>query len=311
MKGLELSKLYYSEYGKPMLEDQFQDLLPKLAVGLVGEGSECFGFDDETSQDHDFEPGFCIFIPDDIDSRREFALERAYSKLPGEYMGYSRQKLNPIGGNRHGVIKTGDFYKKFTGVGKGPETIYDWFAIPEFYLAEATNGEVFIDNYGEFSRIRDSIKHYPEDVRVKKIAGNVLVMGQAGQYNYLRCMKHSQPGSAQLSANKFVESAMNVIFLLNNAYKPYYKWSFRAMSELDLLSDKGEELEYLISSPNAGATIDEKYGIIESICSDIAAELQKQKLSDAICTDMEKNAYSVNDHVKDNNIRNENILFAV
>lgn len=311
MRGLELSRQYFQEYGKPMLDEQFQDILPLLAVGLAGEGSECFGFDDETSQDHDFEPGFCIFVPDDIDSRKEFALERAYAKLPGEFLGYKRQKLNPTGGNRHGVIKTGDFYKKFTGLSNGPETVYDWFAVPEFYFAEATNGEVFMDNYGEFSRIRENLKYYPEDVRIKKIAGNVLVMGQAGQYNYKRCLDHGQKGSAQLSVVKFVESAMSVIFLLNRVYKPYYKWSFKAMSELQLMSDIKDDLEYLISSSNEDGEIENKMDIIESICTDAADELRRQKLSDAVCSDMEKNAYSVNDHVKDNNIRNENILFAV
>ena len=62
MKGLELSKKYYLEFGKPMLERTFADPLPHIAVGLVGSGSECLGFDDEISTDHDFEPGFCIFI---------------------------------------------------------------------------------------------------------------------------------------------------------------------------------------------------------------------------------------------------------
>ncbi|MCR5456593.1 MAG: DUF4037 domain-containing protein [Clostridiales bacterium] len=311
MRGLELSKKYFEEYGLPMLNKDFQDLMPMIAVGLVGEGSECFGYDDEVSQDHDFEPGFCIFVPDDIDSRREFALERAYAKLPGEFLGHKRQKLSPIGGNRHGVIKTCDFYKKFTGSSSGPETVYDWFSIPEFYLAEATNGEVFMDNYGEFSKIRESLKYYPDDVRIKKIAGNVLVMGQAGQYNYKRCLDHDQRGSAQIAVSKFVEAAMNVIFLLNKEYMPYYKWSFKAMSELQIMNGCKENLEYLISSSNEDGEIENKLDIIESICSDVADELRLQKLSDAVCTDMEKNAYSVNDHVKDNNLRNENVLFAI
>lgn len=311
MRGLELSKKYFEEYGLPMLNKDFQDLMPMIAVGLVGEGSECFGYDDEVSQDHDFEPGFCIFVPDEIDSRREFALERAYAKLPGEFLGFKRQKLSPIGGNRHGVIKTCDFYIKFTGSSSGPETVYDWFSIPEFYLAEATNGEVFIDNYGEFSKIRESLKYYPDDVRIKKIAGNVLVMGQAGQYNYKRCLDHNQRGSAQIAVSKFVEAAMNVIFLLNKKYMPYYKWSFKAMSELQIMNGCKEDLEYLISSSNEDGEIENKLDIIESICSDVADELRLQKLSDAVCTDMEKNAYSVNDHVKDNNLRNENVLFAI
>ena len=47
MNGLELSKAYYREYGEPMLREQFSELLPFLALGLCGAGSECFGFDDD------------------------------------------------------------------------------------------------------------------------------------------------------------------------------------------------------------------------------------------------------------------------
>ena len=46
MKGLELSRRFYLECGEPMLREQFGDILDLLAVGLVGSGSECFGYDD-------------------------------------------------------------------------------------------------------------------------------------------------------------------------------------------------------------------------------------------------------------------------
>ena len=62
MKGLELCEKFYEEHGEQMLR-QFPDLLPYLAVGVIGSGSECLGYDDDISQDHDFEPGFCIFLP--------------------------------------------------------------------------------------------------------------------------------------------------------------------------------------------------------------------------------------------------------
>ena len=77
MKGLQLSKEYFETYGKPMLENEFSHLLPYLAAGLFGEGSECFGFDDEVSTDHDFEPGFCIFLPgeDVVDRQEAFKLD--------------------------------------------------------------------------------------------------------------------------------------------------------------------------------------------------------------------------------------------
>lgn len=43
VKGLEISKAYYEEFGVPMIKEQFPELEPKIAVGLIGSGSECFG----------------------------------------------------------------------------------------------------------------------------------------------------------------------------------------------------------------------------------------------------------------------------
>ena len=133
MKGLELSYKYYLEFGSPMIHEQFPDLESVIAVGLVGSGSECFGYDDEISADHDFEPGFCIFIPDEsvISSKEKFALERAYSRLPKEYMGYSRSALSPVGGNRHGVIRIGDFLRSKIGKENGDLSLSDWFFVPD------------------------------------------------------------------------------------------------------------------------------------------------------------------------------------
>ena len=62
MKGLELSRLYYEEMIKPMLEEQFSEFVPRIAAGLVGEGSQCFGFDDEISQDHDWGAFVCLWL---------------------------------------------------------------------------------------------------------------------------------------------------------------------------------------------------------------------------------------------------------
>ena len=63
MKGMELARKYYETYGEPMLKRDFPELYPLVAAGLFGSGSECFGFDDEVSRDHDFEPGFCLLLP--------------------------------------------------------------------------------------------------------------------------------------------------------------------------------------------------------------------------------------------------------
>lgn len=313
MKGIEISKAYFNEYGLPMLNNDFLEILPYLCVGLVGSGSDCYGFDDEISRDHDFEPGFCIFIPDEdkVDRRAEFLLERAYAKLPKEFMGLKRSIVSPVGGRRNGVIRTSEFYNAKVGCTDGMLTVQNWLTISESYLFEATNGAIFFDNYGEFSDIRNRILHMPEDVRLKRLAGNLLLMAQSGQYNYSRCLSHGETGAAQLAITEFVNAAMKTVFLLNGKYMPYYKWSFRAMRNLEHFSAFSDSFEYLLTSENDSVTAEVKLGVIEDISSLIIEYLIDSKMTKAICGDLEKHAYSVNDSIEDANIRNLNIFAAV
>lgn len=312
MKGLELAERFYFECGVPMLREKFPEIEKYIAAGLCGSGSECFGYDDELSADHDFEPGFCLFIPDEdmIDGKCAFALERAYSALPREFMGYKRSTEGPVGAKRHGVIRISDFLKEKTGTVDGDLGESDWFFVPEQSLAEATNGKIFSDPSGYLSSVRERLGYFPENVRLKKLAGNLLLMGQSGQYNYRRCLARGDTGAAQLSVSEFVKSALNVIFLINKVYLPYYKWTFRALSELPRLACLSASLEYLISSGNGEERI-KKQEIIENICLETANELKKDGLTRYTGDEAEGHAYSVNDRITDSNLRNLHILYGV
>ena len=313
MKGLELSKRYYEEYGAPIIKEKFSDIEGVIAIGLFGEGSECFGFDDEVSIDHDFEPGFCIMLPDEsvVSRRKAFELERAYAKLPDEFLGYKRQKISPVGGNRRGVIRISEFLKSKVGKEDGLIEGDEWFTVPETFLAEVTNGEVFKDDQGTFSGIRAYLSEYPKDVKLKKLAGNLLISAQAGQYNYPRCVSRGERAAAQVCAIKFTESIMNCMFLLSNKYKPYYKWTFKAFSRLEKFSRLYDSLEYLITTDNSDETAKVKSAVIEDICGEVIKELKREGLTDATCGDLEKHAYSVNDRIKDGVLRTKHILSAV
>lgn len=314
MNGLELARGYYEDYGKPMLEKDFADLLPYLAIGFVGSGSEHYGFDDEVSRDHDFEPGFCIFLPGEetVDRRRAFLLERAYSKLPKEYGGFRRQTLSPVGGNRNGVIRSSEFYQKAVGAPDGKLSTEAWLHIPDYALAEAVNGEVFRDDYGEFTAIRENLLNMPEDVRLKRLAGNLLVMAQAGQYNFPRTLKHGEPEAAQLAVTRFVDAAMKSVFYLHKRYLPYYKWSFRALRSLEGGEELAENLSFLLCADGRDETIAEvKCDIIEETASKIIEMLTEQGLTKAVCGDLEKHAYSVNDGIADGGVRNLHILVSI
>ena len=336
MKGLEIARAYYEQYGEPMLREKFPGLMPFVAAGLAGSGSECWGFDDEISRDHDFEPGFCLFLPgeDVVDRRTAFELERAYAALPKEFMGLRRSLVAPVGGPRHGVLRTAEFMTDKVGKADGNLSLMEWLYMPEFSLAEAVNGEIFMDGYGEVTAIRERLRRRPEDVRLKKLAGQLLLMGQSGQYNYRRCLQHGEAAAAQLAAVEFVKSTMAAVFLLNDVYQPYYKWCFRAMRALPKLALTAELLEYLLTTDNEPDTAEEKSRVMEGIAADVIGELREQGLlgelreqgltgtdvnretqgrglTGAVGADLEKYAYMVNDMISDAQIRNMHILAAV
>ena len=159
--------------------------------------------------------------------------------------------------------------------------------------------------------IRDALQYYPEPLRLKKLAGNLLLMAQSGQYNYQRCLIHGEESAAQLAVCAFVKSTINVLFLLNRQYQPYYKWTFRALRSLPKLSLLAELLDYLQTTDNTPEMAEEKASVMEGIASDVIDELMEQSLTDAICQDLEKHAYSVNDRIEDGSLRNLHILAGV
>ena len=78
MGFLDESRELYERYGAPMIEARFPDYAARIAAGLAGHGSECFGFDDDISRDHDLEPGFCLWIDEATDREIGVELSRAY-----------------------------------------------------------------------------------------------------------------------------------------------------------------------------------------------------------------------------------------
>ena len=275
IKGLELSKRYFYDIVLPEFEKNLNDIFSLCAFGLVGEGSECYGYDDELSQDHDFGPSVCIWLRKDDYLKYKNKINEVLKILPKTYLGFQELKESEWGYNRRGLLNIEDFYFKFIGSANPPQTINDWQKIPETALATVTNGKVFLDNLGEFTKIRKQLlNYYPEVIRQNKIATRLMNISQHGQYNYARCLRRNDLVAANQCLYLFVDEVIHLVFLLNRKYKIFYKWANRALLDLKILGNEIHKLlEDMVYTQN-------KIPYVKKICRVLTDELRNQKLTD-------------------------------
>ncbi len=276
MKGLELGRGFFGDECLPRLRREMPGVMPYIAAGLAGEGSDCFGYDDFLSRDHDWGPAFCIWLPERLMAEYAEPLEAILGSMPEKYGGYKARKL--VGNMRVGLHSIEYFYRGLIGCGGVPQSAEEWLSAPEHGLAAAVNGEVFLDNLGEFSAIRQELmKHYPEDVRLWLLARRCALAAQTGQYNYLRCLQHGEKLAAEVIKGRFIENAAGAAFLLSRRYAPFYKWTYRALKQTEGI---GPALVPLLEQ---AASLREKDAIpaIEQASAVIITELRAQNLSDS------------------------------
>jgi hypothetical protein len=277
VKGLELAEQYYLSCGKQMLARLFPWHKERIACGIAGEGSDCLGFDDEFSRDHDFGPGFCLWLTDEDEAEIGADLRAAYRELPQHFMGCAARNPVSYGEQRLSAMPFTAFYRKFTGLPRAPESLDEWRRIPEHFLAAAVSGAVFEDALGAFSAIRGRLlEFYPEDVRLKKLAARAANMAQAGQYNYARCLKRKDEPAALRALSEFVGAACSMVHLLNKRYTPWYKWAHRSLLDMKIVPEAHALLGALCAD---NTPKEDRIDLIEQICARVITALKAQGLT--------------------------------
>lgn len=349
VSGLKLARAFWTQMGKPMIAAKYPQYAGRIAAGLVGHGSECYGFDDAYSQDHDFGPRFCLWLTDEDYAAIGEQLEVDYEALPRKFSVDAQGRVtfeaharsdasgafpsagagSPVtpraqGANRRdGVFRIGDFFESITGYHTAPAQTapHEWLMLQESTLAAATNGEVFADPTGLFSKTRQGFKNMPDDVRLALISKRLGMIAQAGQYNLPRSLKRGDGAAAWLSIHEFVQATASLVFLVNVpmvvGYMPYYKWQFAALRKLSgsmfaLLPNVGEQLETVMrlssaacyggagfgeGGKGAAPAIEKINDIVEQIAVDIVKELKREHLTTSGETFLEWQRPYVEDHI--------------
>ncbi|WP_062070048.1 DUF4037 domain-containing protein [Demequina sediminicola] len=313
--GLELARRYWEAHGKPMLEERYPSHVGRIAAGLVGHGSECYGFDDALSADHDFGVGFCLWLTAEDYMLIGSDLQADYESLPQEFLGYRvRPALAAHGQQRSGVFEIGDFFESITGLREAPhaDEPHLWLTLEESTLAAATNGEVFADPHGAFGAARSGFQRMPRDVWLAHISRRAGMVSQAGQYNVPRMLERDDPQAAWMSVSEFVSAASSLVYLLNRpaqvGYLPYYKWRAAALRELTrrplarlggIVDDLGAIMELsggLAHDPESRAALVER---VDAVCATFAEELRTQGLSGSDSTFLEHHREEIQLRIND------------
>ena len=244
---MEKNRRFYDQYVADLIHTRFPEYEDRIAVGIAGEGSDCFGYDDEISRDHDFGTGVCLWVTDADMDRFGYLLSVAYNELVDSVeRAYYTDRLR----ERRGVMTVRAFYSNILNVDcdaeSGALTEEQWRRLDHSCLKTATNGAVFRDDLGVFTAFRSYLLHYyPDRVWRMRLAGQLHEYAAALQVNYARCMTRGDIVAAGLCRSRGVSAAMELFFLLRREYPPYYKWTFRALRALDregILSAKLLEL---------------------------------------------------------------------
>ena len=245
IKGLELSRLFYEEAVRPLLEESFPSL--RYAAARLHTGSEVIGFDTEMSADHEWGPRVDLFVGEADKERVSAAVtETLRQRLPHRFRGYSTnfassdptdnvQRLTereegPI--NHKVPVRTPRaFFLEYLGFDIEHEIEpADWLTFPEQKLRTITSGGVFHDEIG-LEELRRKFSYYPRDVWLyqlgcawARVGQEEHLMGRAGQVG-------DEIGAALIGA-RLVRDLMRLCFLMERAYAPYPKWFGTAFKQL-------------------------------------------------------------------------------
>jgi hypothetical protein len=228
--GLDLARDFYAEAVESLVG------VPHTAA-LIGEGSEILGYDDAQSRDHEWGPRLQVFVDEgdvrDVEDRIERGLPDVFRGSPTSWFSLiagrdaHHVEVSTLGGWVSARLPTLPFTPT------DPLDTAAWPTIPQQHLLQLTAGEVFRDDLGDLTRLRETFSWYPVDIWRWMIASqwNLLAttMPMLG-----RAEQTGDALGAGLLASQAIRQIMEMAFLLERRYRPYPKWFGRAFAELDM-----------------------------------------------------------------------------
>jgi hypothetical protein len=232
----EVSGAFFAEVVLPILEREFPEETARGAFGLFGYGSEAYGLDDDLSRDHHWGVRIDGLVPDDVTPERRIEIqERVRARLPDSFRGHSLREGHLAGAGLT-LDGLGAFLTRTIGFDHPPQSDTEWLQIPEEEILHVTNGEVWHDPSGGFTRLRAFFAgYYPEPVRRRRIAHWCRYFSGMGAYALKRAILRDNDFYAATAFGKALRWGVQLAFLLDRAYFPYDKWLMAYLERLPRL----------------------------------------------------------------------------
>lgn len=220
-----------------IVEPTLRELVPgtPLALAFIGAGSDVLGYDTVRSMDHDWGPRLTIVVAEDacavvarcIDENIDRLLPPAVSGFP------TRSSRHPDGTvfpdpngtvHRLEVTSVPEMVQRSLLVDV-PDAITDavWLSTPMQVLLEITAGEVFRDDTGDLSRLRQALAFYPDHVCRYQLSALWMRISQIQPFIGRTGEVGDNAGSVAITAS-IARDLMRIALLQARRYAPYVKW---------------------------------------------------------------------------------------
>ncbi|MBM7568147.1 DUF4037 domain-containing protein [Paenibacillus sacheonensis] len=224
MKGIELCRRFHLEIVEPVMAQHAAFL--SYSSALIGPGSEVLGYDTEMSTDHDWVPRVYLFLDQPDIGHAEQIRSTLQEQAPERFYGF------PVDIRKCVITTVPRFIERYFAVSKAERIeLLDWLTFPSQSLLEVTQGEVYRDDRGQLSALRERFGYYPHDIWLYLLASGWQRIGQEEHLMLRAGYAGDELGSA-IIASRLVRDIMNLCFLMERRYAPYPKWFGTAFKRL-------------------------------------------------------------------------------
>lgn len=223
IKGLELSESFFNENKALLFKKIPSNAIEYITIGLFGFGSECYGVDDEISEDHDFDQGFIILVEDSVPLTDFLKIKQAYDCLPKLY-----KRFCLLNQTKHGVHYMKE-YLNYLGVN-------DIKNISDESKALLLNGKLFYQGFAStFANLRYDIRKNSNYDFLIDLSLKTLEINKYIPYNLKRSLDRGDLYTFKSLKNNLVNHLIEFYYIYHKMYLPHDKLRLKLMDNNSII----------------------------------------------------------------------------